>query len=97
MLVFLCGYASLSRVAPPEPDSLDKLDPKFLVGLDPKSLGCGFGPRFLAGFAGPRFLGHSLPLSLCSSLALSNVTPRGGTFPPLPTPNSAHTKRGARA
>ena len=112
VLVFLCGYVSLS-VPPPDPDSLEELDPKFLAGFDPKSLGCAslgyaslgsgslgcrslgcrVGPRFLAGFA-PRFLGHSL--------ALSNVTPRGGTFPrcsnPLPlAPNSAHTMRGARA
>ena len=113
VLVFLCGYVLLSRVGAPEPDSLDELDPKFLAGFAPKSLGCaslgygslgcgslgcgslgcGFDPRFLAGFAA-RFL--------CHSLALSNVTPRGGTFPrcspPLPLfPNSAHTMRGARA
>ena len=118
VLVFLCGYVSLSLVGAPEPDSLDELDPRFLAGFAPKSLGCaslgygslgcgslgcrslgcgslgcGFGARFLAGLEA-RFLGQSL--------ALSNVTPRGGTFPrcspPLPlTPSSAHTMRGARA
>ena len=60
MLVFLRERYSLSPSRLSPPDTLD--DPKLLAGLDPDSLGCGFGAGFLlAGFS-PRFLGHSLPL-----------------------------------